>query len=52
MNVEDIENAIGPLGFKTIVKAGAMVTNPLTMEMELFPNWLRGNYMMLAKRLI
>jgi len=28
-----------------------MITNPLTLEMGEFPTWLRGNYMMMFKRL-
>lgn len=36
---------------KVIAKAGVMITNPLTLEMGEFPNWLRGNYMMMFKRL-
>lgn len=49
---EEVENILAPLGFQTVAKAGTMVTNPLTMEMNEFPNWLRGNYMMLFKRLM
>ncbi|CDW84433.1 hexaprenyldihydroxybenzoate mitochondrial [Stylonychia lemnae] len=52
INVEDIEGALSSQAFRTVAKAGAMVTNPLTMEMDEFPNWLRGNYMILSKRLI
>ncbi len=52
LNPEELENAIHPYGLKTVAKAGAMVNNPITMEMELYPNWLRGNYMMLARRVI
>jgi hypothetical protein len=29
-----------------------MVKNPLTMELDEFPNYLRSNYMLMAKRLI
>lgn len=50
LNAEDIENIIAPEGLKAINKAGVMVSNPLTMEMKEFPNWLRGNYLMMTKK--
>ena len=52
INVEEIENILSPLGHRTVAKTGVMVTNPFTMEMDEFPNWLRGNYMILTKRLM
>ena len=51
MDQQTIENILRPEGLETVAKAGAMVTNPLTMEMELFPSWLRGNYMMLSRKI-
>jgi hypothetical protein len=41
-----------PHGGQTTARAGLMVTNPLTMEMAEFPTWLRGNYMLMFKRVI
>ena len=52
INSEDIENMLSPMGFRTVGKAGAMITNPITFEMDEFPNWLRGNYMMISKKLM
>ena len=52
MNAEEIENAIAPAGLKAIAKTGAMIKNPLTFEMDEFPTWLRGNYMMMAKKIV
>lgn len=50
LNLEDIQNMIHSQGFNTIAKTGTMISNPITMEMEEFPNWFRGNYMLMAKK--
>lgn len=52
VNPEDIERMVLPQGYRTVAKSGAMITNPITMEMEEFPNWHRANYMILFKRLM
>jgi len=52
INIEDLERMITSQAFRTVAKAGAMVTNPLTLEMDEFPNWYRSNYMILSKRLM
>lgn len=52
INVEDLEAMLRPHGGQTTARAGLMVTNPLTMEMAEFPTWLRGNYMLMFKRVI
>ena len=51
INQEEIEDVINERGFRTLGKAGVMVTNPLTLEMGEFPNWLRANYVMISKRI-
>ena len=51
LDASEVENILRPSGLETLAKAGAMVTNPLSMEMDLFPNWLRGNYMMLSRKI-
>jgi len=50
LNIEDVESMLRPNGGITAAKAGLMITNPVTLEMAEFPNWLRGNYMMMVKR--
>lgn len=50
INAEDLERMLQPEG-QVIAKAGLMITNPVTSEMDEFPKWLRGNYMMMVKRL-
>jgi 2-polyprenyl-3-methyl-5-hydroxy-6-metoxy-1,4-benzoquinol methylase len=49
INADDMERMIQPEG-RVTAKAGLMITNPITLEMDEFPNWLRGNYMMMVKR--
>jgi 2-polyprenyl-3-methyl-5-hydroxy-6-metoxy-1,4-benzoquinol methylase len=51
INLEDVEGILRPEGAQTISKAGIMITNPLTLEMGEFPNWHRGNYMLMMKRI-
>lgn len=51
MNPEEIANILHPLGLRNVAQTGAMIINPLTMEMDEFPNWMRGNYLMMFKRL-
>lgn len=51
MNHDQVESILSSAGGQTIDKAGVMITNPLTGEMREFPNWLRSNYMLMAKRL-
>ena len=50
LNIEDLESMLRPHGGQTVAKAGLMITNPVTLEMAEFPQWLRGNYMMMVKR--
>jgi ubiquinone biosynthesis O-methyltransferase len=50
MNIEQVEGILRPQGGQTVARAGVMITNPLTLEMDEFPNWLRGNFMMMVKR--
>ena len=50
LNYEDVEAMISGQA-KVVAKAGVMITNPITLEMEEFPNWLRGNYMLMARKL-
>ena len=52
MNPEEVDRILEQVNVRTISKAGAMISNPFTFEMAEFPNWLRGNYMMMAKRLV
>jgi 2-polyprenyl-3-methyl-5-hydroxy-6-metoxy-1,4-benzoquinol methylase len=52
INIEDVEGILKPEGAVTIDKAGVMITNPLTLEMGEFPNWLRGNYMLSMRRVV
>ena len=51
INIEDVESILRSGGAETTDRAGIMITNPLTMEMGEFPNWHRGNYMLIAKRI-
>jgi hypothetical protein len=52
MNHEKVERIIEGEGGLTMARAGLMITNPITLEMDEFPNWLRGNYMLMARRLV
>ena len=52
INADELEAMLRPHGGQATARAGLMVTNPVTLEMAEFPNWLRGNYMMMIKRLI
>lgn len=47
INSSDVEDMLRSHGGHSMAKAGVMITNPLTLEMGEFPNWLRGNYMMM-----
>ncbi len=51
INIDDLESILRSGGAVTTDRAGIMITNPLTMEMGEFPNWHRGNYMLIAKRI-
>ncbi len=51
INIEDVESILRSGGAEITDRAGIMITNPLTMEMGEFPNWHRGNYMLIAKRI-
>ena len=50
INIEDLERMITEGGGQTLSKAGLMITNPITFEMDEFPQWHRGNYMVIAKK--
>jgi 2-polyprenyl-3-methyl-5-hydroxy-6-metoxy-1,4-benzoquinol methylase len=50
INMEDLEGILRQDGGVTVDRAGIMITNPLTLEMEEFPNWFRGNYMVMVKK--
>lgn len=50
INPEDLEAMLRP--GQVTARAGLMVSNPLTLEMAEYPNWLRGNYMLMAKRVV
>lgn len=50
MNPDQVESILAQKGGQTVAKAGLMISNPLTLEMSEFPNWLRGNYMLMAKK--
>ncbi len=50
INSEEVERILGGEA-QVMARAGVMITNPITLEMGEFPNWMRGNYMMMFKRL-
>lgn len=51
INIEDVESILRGDGGQVTDRAGIMLTNPLTLEMAEFPNWHRGNYMLMCKRI-
>ena len=50
MNHDQVEGILRQGGGETIARAGLMISNPLTLEMSEYPNWLRGNYMLMVRR--
>jgi len=48
LNFEDLEGMLRPA--VTVAKAGVMISNLLTNEMDEYPNWLRANYMMIVAK--